>query len=127
MELSEIFGLTPGQLTRIINAPCFEEECNRLRERVDDALILDIREEIGRLAPRAVEVLDEQLNLPGIPEKIKQSAAFDVLDRLGYGDKKPGAGGNKSLVLVKIEQHVKDASVETIKDDVLDLVALPEE
>jgi len=126
-EISDIFGLTPGQVTRIINAPCFLEECNRLRNRVDDEIIADIRADLASLAPRAVEVLDEQMNYPGVPEAIKQKAAFDVLDRCGYGDKKPGAGGAKHLTLIKVEQNIKNDSIETIKDDVLDLVALPEE
>lgn len=127
MDISEIFGLTPSHITRIVNAPCFLEEVERLRERVDDEIMTDIRADLARIAPRAVEVLDEQMNYPGVPEAIKQKAAFDVLDRCGYGDKKPGAGGAKHLTLIKIEQNVKNASIETIKDDVLDLVELPEE
>lgn len=126
MDISEIFGITPSHITRIINAPCFLEEVARLRDRVDDEIMADIRADLAKLAPRAVEVLDEQMNWPGVPEAIKQKAAFDVLDRCGYGDKKPGAGA-KSLTLVKIEQHVSNASTEQLKEDVLDLVALPEE
>lgn len=126
-DISEIFGITPSHVTRIINAPCFLEEVERLRGRVDDEIMTDIRADLAKLGPRAVEVLDEQMNWPGMPEQIKQKAAFDVLDRLGYGDKKPGAGGDKHLTLVKIEQNIKNETVETLKDDVLDLVALPEE
>jgi len=126
-DLCEIFGMTPSMITKIIHAPCFEAEVDRLRERVDDEVVADIRADLAKLGPRAVEVLDEQLNYIGMPEQIKQRAAFDVLDRLGYGDKKPGAGGNRSLTLVKVDKIVQNTTKEDLQSDVLELVKLQED
>lgn len=126
MEIAEIFGLTPPHVTRIVNAPCFLDEVERLRNQVDDQIMADIREDIRKLGPRAVEVLDEQLNWPGMDEKIKQKAAFGVLEMLGHKKKDGPKGGSKSLTLVKIDKIVNNANREDLQDDVLELVNMEE-
>ena len=122
-ELAQIYGYTPSHITRIINSPAFLLEVSRLEEDADDKAT-DVRSDIKKMAKRAVEVLDEQLNRPGIGEKTKQRAAFDILDRAGFGSKPGKYPGGTTINLTKIEKIVNEARPETLKDDVLDLVEM---
>lgn len=121
MELSQIYGFTPSHITRIINSPAFLAEVARLEEDADDKAT-DVRADIKKMARRAVEVLDEQLNRPGVPEQTRQRAAFDVLDRAGFGAKPTGLPGGSTFNFTKIEKIVQQSSPEHLKDDVLDLL-----
>lgn len=125
-ELALQFGMTESQITRIVNSPVFIAEVQRLTDQIDEEVV-DIRKDLERMAPRAVEVLDEQLNYPGTDDKVRQRAAFDVLDRCGHGVNKPNQGGNRSLTLVKIDKIVNNTTKEEIKDDVLELIDLQTE
>ena len=124
-ELALRFGMTAAQISRIVNSPVFEAEVKRLTDQIDEEVV-DIRKDLELLAPRAVEVIDEQLNYPGTDDKVRQRAAFDVLDRCGHGAKKDDGGGSKSLTLVKIDKIINNASKEDLKDDVLELIDLNE-
>lgn len=117
-QLADAYGFSKGQITRIINSPMFKLEMSRIEEKAEE-IACDIREDIKKLAVRAVEVLDDQLNKVGIPENVKQRAAFDVLDRAGYGAKEKPSGGN-SLHLTQI--NVGKLSDKELKDEVMDLI-----
>lgn len=117
-QLADAYGFTHGQITRIINSPMFRAEVARLEGKADEVAI-DVREDIRQLAERAIEVLDDQLNKKGIPEPIRQRAAFDVLDRAGYGSKEKKPGGN-SINLTQI--NIGELSDKQLKDEVMDLI-----
>lgn len=117
-QLADAYGFTLGQITRIINSPMFRVEVARL-EGMADEVAIDVREDIRKLAERAIEVLDDQLNKQGIPENVRQKAAFDVLDRAGYGakDKSP-TKGDINLTQINIGQ----LSDKELKNEVMDLI-----
>lgn len=124
-EIAVRFGMTEAHICRIVNSPVFIAEVKRLTDQIDEEVV-NIRAELEKMAPRAIEVIDEQLNWPGVDEKTRQRAAFDVLDRCGHGAKKDQGSGNRSLTLVKIDKIVNNANTEELKDDVMELVNLKE-
>lgn len=118
MQLAEAYGFTPGQITRIINSPVFKVELARLEGEADE-IAVDVRKDLKLLAERAVEILDDQMNKPGVENKLQQQAAFGVLDRSGYG-KSDRIGGDKNINITQI--NVANLSDKELRDDVLDLV-----
>lgn len=121
-ELAEIFGFTPGQITRIINSPMFQVELKRLEEMADEVAV-SVRQDLRRMAERAVEVLDEQLHRKDVSEKIRQDAAFDVLNRAGYAKKDRPIHVEGDLYATQINQtNVGDMSDGELRDEVIDLI-----
>lgn len=118
-QLAAAYGFTPGQVTRIINSPMFICELDRLEGRAEE-IAVEIREDIKKLAERAVEVLDDQLHKQGIAENVKQRAAFDVLDRAGYGAREKKPSGDKNLTIIRAD--VVNLTDKELKDEVMDLV-----
>ena len=118
-ELATGFGFTPTQITKIINSPAYRTYLAHLEGGAEDSAI-DVRADLKRMSERAVEVLDEQLNKPGIESKIQQKAAFGVLDRAGYGAKE-GGKGSRHLHLTKIE-NVENMSTGAIREEMMDLI-----
>jgi hypothetical protein len=94
----------------------------RLVERAEEAAV-DVRGELLQLAPRASEILDEDLNMEihGLNErKHRASIAKDILDRVGIGagSKIPQGG----IHFHKHRHEVKEMSDEDLRNDVFDLV-----
>lgn len=118
-ELADAYGFSVSHISRIINSPMFLAEVERLEAQADK-VAADVREDIRKLAERAIEVLDEQLNMKGIPEQVRQRAAFDVLDRAGYGSKEKRPPGGNSLHLTQI--NVGQLSDTDLKNEVMDLI-----
>jgi len=121
--LAEMYGFTPAHITRIINSPAFRLEVGQLEESANEKAT-DVRSDIKKMAKRAIEVLDDQLNKSGIGEKTKQRAAFDILDRAGFGSKPGKFKGGTQINLTKIEKIINQTTPEGLKDDVLDLVSM---
>lgn len=124
-DIARATGFSAGQVSRILGSPAFQAELNRLMEAIDDAEVRSVRAELIEMSKRAVEVLDEDLNME-VPtldaRRIRQSAAFDVLNRTGYKDKMAGL---RDLHLHKdthIHQNPKDMTNEELQDDVFDLI-----
>jgi len=119
-EIAERTGYTKSQISVIINSPCFLAEWNRLSAAADfDAA--SVKQQLGMMAERALEVLDEDLHIEARGDKVRQAAAKDVLDRLGFGTKKPATTVNVKGDLVN-KKEVKELSDEELLDEVMDLV-----
>ncbi len=118
-QLASAYDFTPAQISRIINSPMFRVELRRLEGMADD-VVVDVRADIKRMAVRAVEILDEDMNKVGVDAKLRQKAAFNVLDRAGYGkqDRPIQVGGNLNVTKVDI----REMSDKDLKDEVIDLV-----
>lgn len=119
-EIAALTGFSPGQISRIQGSPLFQAAVNALSDSIEEAAVATVQEELRGLAPRAVEVLDEDLNfMPTCPQdrKIRQTAAMDILNRTGY--KVPERTENAHIHLHK---EVRDLPTEELARDVLDMV-----
>ena len=85
-EIAAITGFSPGQITRILHSPLFEAELARLESQAEIES-QSVTGDLKRMAARAVEVLDENLQAENITRELKTKTAFDVLDRAGHGKK----------------------------------------
>lgn len=82
-EVALVTGFTPGQITRILHSPLFEAELARLESQAEQEVV-SVGNELKRMAGRAIEVLDENLQAENISRELKTKTAFDVLDRSGH-------------------------------------------
>jgi len=82
-EVAMVTGFSPGQITRILHSPLFEAELARLEGQAEIEVV-SVGNELKRMASRAIEVLDENLQAENISRELKTKTAFDVLDRSGH-------------------------------------------
>ncbi len=85
-EVAEATGFSAGQVTRILHSPLFEAELARLESQAEMKTV-GVVGELKRMASRAIEVLDENLQAENVSRELKTKTAFDVLDRSGHGKK----------------------------------------
>ena len=85
-EVAAVTGFSPGQITRILHSPLFEAELARLESQAEQEVV-SVGGELKRMAAKAVEVLDENLEAENISRELKTKTAFDVLDRSGHSKK----------------------------------------
>ena len=126
-ELAKIYGYTPGQISRIIGSPAFQAECARL-DRQSELVELDMAKSIKAMSERALEVLDEDLEIEpesGDLRRIRQNAALEVLDIAGIRRKRAG-GTNIFLQNNDNRQiHVGELSEEELRKEIIDLTQGP--
>lgn len=82
-EVALATGFSAGQVTRILHSPLFEAELARLECQAEQETVT-VAGELKRMAGRAVEILDENLQAENISRELKTKSAFDVLDRSGH-------------------------------------------
>ena len=82
-EVATVTGFTPGQVTRILHSPLFEAELARLESQAEQEAVTVVGE-LKKMASRAIEVLDENLQAGNISRELKTKTAFDILDRSGH-------------------------------------------
>jgi len=85
-EVALVTGFSPGQVTRILRSPLFEAELARLESQAE-VEVVTVGNELKRMAGRAIEILDQNLEAENISRELKTKTAFDVLDRSGHGKK----------------------------------------
>ena len=115
-------GFTPGQVSRILGSPLFQAEVLRLQDTIEEIAVSDVQEQLKLMASRAVEVLDEDLHCPAVlpaEKKIRQAAAFDVLNRAGH--KAPDSGNSQHLHFHQHKEVAKNTKTEDILAEVLEL------
>lgn len=126
-DVALVTGFTAGQISRILGSPAFQAELNRLREAADEETVYNIREEISRLAQKAIENLDEDLHAPvrnNQERRTRQAASFGILEKAGYvRPEKPM--GPRELHLHKHDhyENPKDMTTEDLARDVLDIAS----
>jgi len=81
IEIADAVGLTPVRVSQVLNEPLTKAYMDNLTERVEDD-VLDIRQALTDLAPKAVSALENCLK--SADDKLRLAAAKDVLDRTGY-------------------------------------------
>lgn len=78
-RIQEIYGLSPGQVSVILNSPIFQVEVSRLESQME-AQTLHVRNEILDLVPQARRVVSTVLNNAGAePTKLEVDSAFGIL------------------------------------------------
>jgi hypothetical protein len=82
-EVAAATGFSDGQVTRILRSPLFEAELARLESQAEGETATVVGE-LKRMAGRAIEVLDENLQAENVSRELKTKTAFDILDRSGH-------------------------------------------
>ena len=119
-EIAALTGFSPGQISKIQGSPLFQAAVARLSEGIEEAAVASVQEELRGLAPRAVEVLDEDLNfMPTCTQdrKVRQAAAIDILNRTGY--KIPERVEHAHAHILK---DARDMPTEQLATDILDVI-----
>jgi hypothetical protein len=127
-EVAEYTGFSCVQVTKILAAPLFQKEIQRLQKEAEVKSI-DLRESLNALALKALCNLEEDLHISDgkepnemtTPERrMRQAASFDVLDRVGLGKKELHVG---ELHLHKHdEKHIHSMSEADLRNDVMELL-----
>lgn len=120
-ELATLYDMTEAQISIIVNSPLFIAETSRLETEVETD-VLNIREEIRVLAPRARRVIARELGSEPtafIERKHQTSIAFEVLDRSGAGLRPLPEGSNVHLHKHE-EIHIHKMSDKELADDVME-------
>ena len=81
VEIAAHLGVSPAMVSYTLRSPIAARQLECMHADRDGSAI-KVAEEIKKLAPRAVEVLEELLDDP-LPN-MKLAAAKDILDRAGY-------------------------------------------
>jgi hypothetical protein len=125
-ELSEIFHMTPGQISRIMGSPMFQAEVARLEEQFDLTIGHDLAKDLKVMTETSLEVLDQDLNETPMNmemRRLRNSTALEVLGMAGIRK----TGGNTTLI--KIDNNVSQKEVEHLSEDEIrdELVELTKE
>ena len=124
-EVCKALGFTAGHMTRIVASPAFQAIMRNLEEQADDDAV-DLKGQLEAMQMRALEVLDEDLEIECESLKhrrLRQQAARDVLDRtMG---RKTSAEGGTHLHLhdhKELKVSMREKSTEELMQNVLDIV-----
>ena len=106
-ELSQIFGISKAQVSKILASPLFVAEVERL-EAMAELEVVDMASELPMRQSVALKNIDEGLVQKDLGKRVDLS--LEVLDRTGYG-KNPN---------VQKHLHLHKNVVENMSDDELD-------
>ena len=118
-DISKRFGLSPSQVSIIINSPLFQAELARLEGEAEIQAV-DVAKELRMLQPRALEILAEDLYNPNGDRKHKSHMALEVLDRTGYG--KTTAPQEHRHLHLHAHQEVEKMDTREIYKEVIEMV-----
>lgn len=121
-----MFGLTPAQVTRVLESPLMKAEMNRLQSQAE-YVALDMSTELQMRQRQSLNIIDEILyddaEEPKYGIGIKKDVALTILDRTGYG---ANPGVQKHLHLHKHEE-IKTLSDEELNAKIKSLLREEEE
>ena len=83
IDIHRALGITQQRLSTIVASPSFKAVLAKMLEK-RDAAIVDIQNQIGELAPDAVDELTRIMYQSNSEER-RMKVARDLLDRAGYG------------------------------------------
>lgn len=101
-EVSIAMNITPARLSIITNSPIFQQRLERL-QALRDAAACEAREFIEEVALVAATQI-EKLMLTSADDRVKLSAAKDLLDRAGFQAQPPTK--NLPQLSVTVEQNI---------------------
>jgi len=126
-EAGQAFNMTPGHMSHILASPAFQAIVKKLEDSADEEAI-DLRKQMEAMKLRALEILDEDLEVETetlTERKFRHRAAVDVLDfTMGKKDNKPAEAGNHLHFHdhKELHQHIRKQSTEELAANVLDMV-----
>ena len=101
-ELAALFGITAGQVSRILASPLFQAEMGRLESQAEYNA-LDMRTELQMRQGLSLENLDKCLlsaDKSFDHLKLAKDVSLEILDRTGYGKAPHGALVDQSKTVV---------------------------
>ena len=117
-EIAQLTGFTPAHISKILGSPSFQAEILRLESKAEENAV-NVHEEIKKIAERAVEILDKNIQAPATSDsdkRLQQAAAFDILDRAGYG--KTEFHTTRNFHLHARVGDVRKMTTEDLQDDI---------
>ena len=121
-DICAVTGFSPGHVSRILGSPSFQAELLRLESNADENSV-NIHEEIRLLASKAIEILDQNLQATPTSDAgatLQQRAAFDLLDRAGFGKREVSI--HKNLHVTATMKDIKDMTTDDLRDDIADML-----
>lgn len=127
-DIAKMFNLTTESVRLIVNSPIFQSELSRrqanLEAKEDEALtfgVVKAREIIDESSAKAAQTQADLLD--SRDERVKSSAAKDILDRaLGSGDKDLAS----TVVLEKGAVQLLQLTMKEVREDILEGIGLQE-
>ena len=127
-EVATALGFSAGHMSHIQASPAFQAILAQLEEDADDSAS-DLAKQMEAMKMRALEVLDEDLDIEVqslAHRRVRQRAAVDILDRtIGKKDNSTPPSGGPTLHFhnhKELQLHVRSQSTEELAQNVLDLV-----
>lgn len=125
-DLSEIYCLSVGQVSRIMGSPAFQAEVLRLEQELD-LVSHDLAKDIRYMTETALQVLDEDLNTKPMNMEMRRLRSTTALEVLGIAGIRK-TGGNTTLIKIdnNIEtKHVEDLEESELRDEIIELSKEP--
>jgi len=125
-QLADAYGFTPGQISRIMGSPVFQAEVARLSRELD-IVSMDVAKDLQIMGERALQNLDEDLNI--VPtsmdqRKLRNSTSIEVLGMLGISKSSNSpAIVNNILNISSGSEHkeVEKMSEQQLREDIMEL------
>lgn len=129
-ELSEMFALSVGQISRILGSPLFQAETRRLEEEAE-IVAFDMAKDLQLMGELALQNLDSDLHIePSSLEHRKHRAkvSTDVLGMLGL--RPSGSTVNVTKVLNVQNNHyektVEELEEKEVRDEIMEMFRNPD-
>ena len=102
-SIADAVGISEQSVSRIVNDPVFKNELEKNQQAMDRG-IADVKEDIGRAAGTALDVVMETLEDTNVSRSLRTKIAFFILDAAGCGKKnvmeyESGMFGAKELII----------------------------
>ena len=126
MQLSQAYGYTPGQISRIMGSPVFQAEVQRL-ERELEIVSFDYAKDLKLMGERAMQNIDEDLHMPTDTldhRKLRNQTSLEVLGMIGVR-KSGGMGGITNILNINDNRTMKEVNAldeSEIRDEVMNLL-----
>jgi len=118
------YGMSPSQVSRIMGSPAFQAELKRLEDGADVAA-LDVNDHLKRMIPKALDNIEDDLDMDvenHLERQVRQRASLEVLGITGI---KPTAGGGIKIQIgdTNTQVNVNELSDDELRKDVFDLAS----
>ena len=114
-QIATHYGMSASQVSCIMGSPAFIAELKRLEEGADVAA-LDVNDHLKRMVPKALDNIEDDLDMDvenHLERQVRQKASLEVLGITGI--KPTGHGGIK----INIGDHNTQVNVGELSDDEL--------
>jgi hypothetical protein len=99
-EVAATFDVTQAWLSVLIHSDAFQEALRKKRDEVFHPAAMTLQEKLTGMAHLALDKLGEEIDNGKVSPALLLETGNSVLDRLGYGTKAAGGGGNQTNVFL---------------------------